>query len=434
MGKGKELFGGDPMSQARYRILGRVIRWVVLVVGAVIIGGVIVDSYRLHLYSSRLVAIKHAARVTGPPIPEKWKFPKAGPISAALALGNDGVVYAASEDGFLYAGDAAGNLQWKFSVGPMRVAPVLGADGTIYVTNEDQTIFAVNRNGTQQWVAGGGPSADKGMGSIAAAIDQTYLYTPWRGMLRAVRLTYGTFSWPAGYGFQRGGSVTKLANGLIVYTDAGRLTAVDATGKIQWQYPVMNPPLTVDILTKNGGHVPVGNFLLDSAMAVGDESTLYFCAVDSRLIALTADGQLLWEFKTKNHSVNHASPVIGADRTIYFASGDGTVYALYPNGKLRWASDAAGGSFAATPVLAEDGTIYAASDGGFYAISSEGKLLAQANVSGGVVASPTLGSDGTIYVAGHGGTIVAFAGGHGGLQNSAWPKFQAGPANSGRGR
>src|SRR5271155_5556734 len=110
MGKGKELFRGDPMSQARYRILGRVM---------------------------------------GPPIPEKWKFTKAGPISAALALGSDGVVYAASEDGFLYAVDAAGNLQWKFSVGPMRVAPALGADGTIYVTNEDQTIFAVNRNGTQ---------------------------------------------------------------------------------------------------------------------------------------------------------------------------------------------------------------------------------------------------------------------------------------------
>jgi outer membrane protein assembly factor BamB len=99
--------------------------------------------------------------------------------------------------------------------------------------------------------------------------------------------------------------------------------------------------------------------------------------------------------KTKNHSVNHASPVIAVDRTIYFASGDGTVYALYPNGKLRWAFEAAGGPFTATPVVAKDGTI---------------------------------------YIAGYGGTIVAFSGGHGSLQNSAWPKFQAGPANSGRGR
>jgi outer membrane protein assembly factor BamB len=196
----------------------------------------------------------------------------------------------------------------------------------------------------------------------------------------------------------------------------------------------MNPPLTVDMITKNGGHVPLGNFWLDSAMAAGDDGTLYFCAVDSRLIALSADGQLLWEFKTKNHSVNHGSPVIAADRTIYFASGDGTVYALYPGGKLRWVFDSASGPFAATPVLTEDGTIYAANDGGVYAISSDGKLVAQAVVSGGVVASPTLGSDGTLYVAGHGGKIAAFAGGHGGLQNSAWPKFQAGPANSGRAR
>jgi outer membrane protein assembly factor BamB len=435
MGKGKEWCGGDPMSQEEDRSLGRAIRWVVLVVGALILGGVLVNSYRLHLYSLRFAGAKEAARVTGSRIAEKWKFTKAGPISAALALGDDGVVYAAGEDGFLYAVDRAGNLQWKFNAGrPLRVAPVLGADGTIYVTNEDQFIFAVNHDGTQQWVAGGGPYADKGMGAVAAAIDQTYLYTPWRGLLRAVRLTYGTFSWPAGYGFQRGGAVTKLANGLVVYTDAGRLTAVDSTGRIQWQYPVMNPPLTVDMITKNGGHVPMGNFWLDSAMAVGDEGTLYFCAVDSRLIALSADGQFLWEFKTKNHSVNHASPVIAADRTIYFASGDGTVYALYPGGKVQWAFDSAGGPFAATPLLAEDGTIYAANDGGVYAISSEGKLLAQAVVSGGVAASPTLGSDGTIYVAGHGGTIVALAGGHGGLQNSAWPKFQAGPANSGRAR
>jgi outer membrane protein assembly factor BamB len=435
MGKGKEMLGGDPMSQGRQRILGQVIRWVVLVVGAVIIGGVIVDSYRLHLYSSHFAVGKQAGRVTGPPIPEKWQIAKAGPVSAALALGDDGTVYAASEDGFLYAVDGAGNLQWKFSAGrPLRAAPVLGGDGTIYVTNEDQFIFAVNHDGTQQWVAGGGPYADKGMGSVAAAIDQTYLYTPWRGLLRAVRLSYGTFSWPAGYGFQRGGSVTKLANGLLVYTDAGRLTAVDSTGRIQWQYPAMNPPLTVDMITKNGGHVPVGNFWLDSAMAVGDDGTLYFCAVDSRMIALSADGQFLWEFKTKNHSLNHAAPVIATDRTIYFASGDGTVYALYPGGKVRWTFDAAGGAFAATPVLAEDGTIYAANDGGVYAMSPEGKLLGQGALSGGVAASPTLGPDGTLYVAGRGGTIRAFAGGHGGLQNSAWPKFQAGPANSGRAR
>jgi len=424
----------DPMSQTQYRIFGRVIRWILLVVGAAIIGSVIVESYQLHLYSTRFAGAKPAFHENAASIPEKWQFTKSGPIDAALALGDDGTLYAASEDGFLYAIDASGNLRWKFNAGPMQVAPVLGADDTIYVTNEDQFIFGIDHSGTQQWVAGGGPYADKRMGSFTAAIDQTYLYTPWRGLLRAVRLTYGTFAWPAGYGYQNSGSVSRLANGLIVYTGAGRLDAVDSTGRIQWQYPVMNPPLTVDMITKSGGHIPVGNFWLDSAMAVGDDGTLYFCAVDSRLMALTLDGHLKWEFKTKTHSVNRASPVIAVDGTIYFASGDGFLYALRPDGSQKWAFDSESRTFSATPVLAEDETIYVVNDAGLFAVSSEGKLLARAIIGGSVASSPTIAPDGTVYVAGRAGKIVAFAGTHGGLLNSAWPKFQAGPANSGRAR
>jgi len=36
--------------------------------------------------------------------------------------------------------------------------------------------------------------------------------------------------------------------------------------------------------------------------------------------------------------------------------------------------------------------------------------------------------------AGGDGMITAFSGMHGGLLNSAWPKYQAGPANGGRAR
>ena len=413
---------------------GRVIRWVVIVLGAIFIGVFVVNTYWLHTYFPRYAPSKKGSREKAAAIPEKWEFTKAGPISAALALGDDGMVYAASEDGFLYAIDALGNLQWKFSAGRMQAAPVLGADGTIYLSNDDQSIFAVNHTGAQQWVTGGGPYANKGMGAVSGAIDQTYLYTPWRGLLRAVRLTYGTFSWPAGYGFQTGGSISKLANGLIVYTGAGRLDAVDSTGRTQWEYPVMNPPLTVDMITKNGGHVPVGNFWLDSPIAVGDDGTIYFCAVDSRLMALTGDGQLKWEFKTKTHSVNRASPVIAVDGTIYFASGDGRLYALQPDGTQKWAFDAGGVAISATPLLAEDETVYVVNDAGLFAISPEGKLLAHAIAGGSVKSSPTMAPDGTIYIAGRTGKIVAYSGGHGGLLNSAWPKFQAGPANSGRAR
>ncbi len=132
--------------------------------------------------------------------------------------------------------------------------------------------------------------------------------------------------------------------------------------------------------------------------------------------------------------MNRASPVIAVDGTIYFASGDGRLYALQPDGTQKWAFDAGGVAISATPLLAEDETVYVVNDAGLFAISPEGKLLAHAIAGGSVKSSPTMAPDGTIYIAGRTGKIVAYSGGHGGLLNSAWPKFQAGPANSGRAR
>jgi outer membrane protein assembly factor BamB len=92
------------------------------------------------------------------------------------------------------------------------------------------------------------------------------------------------------------------------------------------------------------------------------------------------------------------------------------------------------GPVSAALALAQDGTIYVVNDAGLFAVSAQGKLLAQTAVGGSVDSSPTIAPDGTVYVAARAGKIVAFSGTHGGLLNGAWPKFQAGPANSGRAR
>jgi len=362
--------------------------------------------------------------------PQKWEFTAAGPISAALALADDGTLYAASEDGFLYALDSSGNLRWKFEAGPMAAAPVLGADGTIYAATKDQHIYAINPSGTQQWTAGGGPYADRQAPWRGAAIDPNYFYTPWRGSLRAIRLTTGAFDWPTGMGFEEEGSVAILPNGLLVYPGVGRLDAADSVGKTAWQYPVMNPPLTADILTRNGGHPPKGNFWLDSGMAVGADGTFYAAAGGSRLVAITMDGTLKWEFKAKPLFPNRGGPVIAADGTIYFA-GCGTLYAVNPDGSQKWALEGVR-PIAATPVLAQDGTVYLLNDGAILAVSPEGKLLAKLPFNMGGKSSPTLAPDGTLYAASQSGKIIAFSTTHGPLMNSPWPKFQRDLANSGR--
>ncbi len=140
----------------------------------------------------------------------------------------------------------------------------------------------------------------------------------------------------------------------------------------------------------------------------------------------------LRRFKTKPHSFNWANPVIASDGTIYFGSGDGSLYALNSGGTQKWAVDIDGGIPASTPMLAEDGTIYFANQTALIAVSPEGKVLARVAIIGGVDSSPTLAPDGTIYVASHKGKIIAFAGTHGGLMNSPWPKFQRDLANTGR--
>jgi outer membrane protein assembly factor BamB len=394
-------------------------------IGAILIGGALVRYEFL---------ARPGAHQQVPAIPEKWQFKATGPITGALALGEDGTVYAASEDGFLYALDASGSLQWKFEAGPMKAAPAIGADGAIYVTNEEQRVFAINRTGTERWAVGGGPYADKAMGAIAAAIDQNFLYTPWRGQLRAFALSDGKTAWSAGFGFERGGSVAILSNGVVVYPGVGRIDAAWSEGRIIWQYPVMNPPLSVDMITKTGGHIPPGNFWLESGFAMGNAGTFYVCAVDSRLVALASDGTYKWEFKTKTHSANRASPVISADGTIYFASGDGNLYALNLDGSQKWALNTVG-PIPATPVIAADGTLYLLNGSALLAVSSEGKQLESVALSGGPgPSSPTLAPDGTLYVGLRGGQIEAFAGTHGALMDSPWPKFQGGLANSGRAR
>lgn len=362
-------------------------------------------------------------------LPQKWQFTATGAITGALALGNDGTVYAAGEDGIVYALDASGNPKWKFQAGRMMTAPAIGADGTIYVSNEEERIFAISPTGRQQWAQGGGPFADKQPGWKAAAIDQSHLYTPWRGSIRAIQLGSGTFDWPTGIGFERGGSVSILPNGLVVYPGNGRIDAADFTGRTQWEYPVMNPPLSVDMITS--GRIPPGNFWLDSGIAVALDGTLYVCATGSRLVALAPDGTYKWEFKPKVYSINKATPVIAADRTIYFSSGDGTLYALNPDGTQQWATNT-GALIAATPILAADETIYVVNGAGLVAVSPEGKILEEVAIAGGLQSSPTLAPDGTIYVATGSGKIFAFGGTHGALMDSPWPKFQADLANTGR--
>jgi len=363
-------------------------------------------------------------------IRKKWEFTTEGSVKGALALANDGTLYAASSDGLVYALDPEGNLKWRFRMGPVQANPAIGADGTIYISDEGQHIYALNPNGTQQWAAGGGPYAEQDFQGVAPALDGNFFYTPWGRGLHAIRLSDGNSDTVTGGYYDSGGTITILPTGLVVHAARGRIEAVDADGRIAWQYP----PLTDEAIQNNGGFPPPGNFWLNSAMAVGSDGTIYACAENLHLVAIGADGQLKWAFKPpRDCAGKRAAPVIASDGTVYFFNWDGAFYAVNPDGTQKAAMHIPG-LIDVTPVLAEDGTIFGVSGSVLLAISPEGKVTAESQIGVGVTSAPTIGPDGTFYVATLSGKIMAFDGGHGGLMDSPWPKFQHDLANTGRAR
>ena len=362
----------------------------------------------------------------------KWEIDLGAPISAALALADDGTLYAANEHGALSAISPSGSVQWTFtSAAPIIAAPVVGADGAIYISDQDQMIHAVNHTGTERWSAGGGPYANKYSAWRAGAIDDNYFYTPWRGVMRAFRLTVGQLGVVSiGMGFSNEGTAAITPTGLLVYAGAGRVDAGDSSGRTIWQYPPIVPPLTTDYLLKNGGRAPVGNFLLDSGIAMG-RTSLYAGAHGSSLVAISFSGTLQWEFKVPGPVTIRATPVIAEDGTIYLGCDNGSLFAFDPSGSQKWTMHA-GNAVSTTPVLAQDGTIYVLAEDRLAAISPDGKLLSKLDLPGGRAAA-TLAPDGTLYVPLRTGKIIAFATSHGPLHSSSpWPKFQHDAANTGR--
>jgi outer membrane protein assembly factor BamB len=364
-----------------------------------------------------------AALARRAPIKKKWEFNLGSRADGALALSDDGTIIAACQDGFVYAVDSNGKLQWKTYIGATHASPSIGQDGAIYIANDNGTVFALNRSGSQRWqslVYEGNT-----YGHNAAAINSSFLFTPSRDGLKAVNLADGKVEWAASLGTEQWGAVTLLADGMLLFGSRGRLTAVSSQGDPYWQYP----PLTDEALKRNGGFPPPGNFAVSSGITPGPDHILLVGVGWNELAAVGMDGALRWKLDSRGTTLNTASPVVASDGTIYFAHSNGHLYALDSLGNKKWDLDTVG-AISVTPLLASDGTIFLMANRFLYAVTPDGKVIAQADVAG-VTSPPTVAPDGTIYLANASGMLAAYEGGHGGLMDSPWPKYQGDLANSG---
>jgi outer membrane protein assembly factor BamB len=74
---------------------------------------------------------------------EKWKFQTGGAVTSSPAI-SGGVVYAGSDDGYLYAVDInTGRENWKFQTGAALTSSPAISDGLVYFGSMDGYLYAV---------------------------------------------------------------------------------------------------------------------------------------------------------------------------------------------------------------------------------------------------------------------------------------------------
>jgi len=193
-----------------------------------------------------------------------WNFTARNRIATSPAISPSGVVYVASDDGYVYAVAQGGKMIWKFQTDQyMRSGLAVGDDGTVYVGDDAGYIYGLNPNGSLKW------------------------------------------SFRTGDALESSPAVDSNGNVYVGSLD-GYLYAFSDSGYLRWKF-------------KTGGRV-ISSPCLDS------QGTIYFGSEDGCMYAVLPSGELSWRHKTG--APIRSSPMIGSDSTLYFGSDDCSFRAL----------------------------------------------------------------------------------------------------------
>lgn len=296
------------------------------------------------------------------------------------------------------------SAKWAFKTGDrVRSSPAIAADGTIYVGSDDYNVYAIRPNGSLKWAF---PTEKPVYSSPAIGVDGTIYVGSDDRKLYALSAKDGSEIWS----FSTNGPIQSSpaigADG-TVYIGADNectLYAVNPDGTEKWHYRFLGgwPCLQSSPVVGQDGRVYVGWFH-------GPGPILAFAAEpdDPEYV------EPLWRFDT-NRSIK-ATPVIGDDGTLYAGSDDGFLYAINAaDGQLKWSFETTS-PVKASPVIAEDGTIYVVDTAGVvYALDrdqdpADVQPKWSYDIGAVVYGTPIIGADGTLYFGSHDTNVYAIS-------------------------
>ena len=290
---------------------------------------------------------------------------------------SDGVLFFGSDDGNVYAVDAATGIQkWKYaSGGPVPSTPAV-ADGLVYVGSYDGKLHALNaRTGRAVWkfsTSGERRFEAKGLHGMQPR-SQT-IADPYDVFLSSPVVVQGLVSFGSG-------------DGNVYALDA-------ASGELRWKFQ------TGDVVHASPAYA---------------DGAFYFGSWDSFLYAVDAStGKERWRFKGGEDPVMHnqvgfqSSPAV-VDGVVYTGCRDSNVYAIDARtGKEKWRFNNEMSWVITSPAVVQGKVVFATSDSSLlHAVDAvTGKPTFRQQLKAYVFSSPTV-VGGVVYLGVLNGTLEA---------------------------
>jgi outer membrane protein assembly factor BamB len=306
----------------------------------------------------------------------KWKFPTGDRVISSPVF-KDNVIYFGSDDGNVYAVDAAtGHQIWKHATnGPVPATPAI-ANGTVYIGSYDGKFYALNaQTGAAKWkFATDGERRFEAKGLHGLQPRNQTIADPFDVFL----------------------SSPVVANGAVYFGSGdGNVYAVDAaTGDMRWKF-------------KTGDVVHASPAFADGVLFFGSWDS-YFYAVDA------ATGKEKWRFHAGEDPLIHnqvgfqSSPAV-VNGTVYTGCRDANLYALdAATGKEKWRFYTELSWVITSPAVADGKVFFATADSSLYYVvdANSGKPLVRQQSKAFMFSSPSV-ANGVVFIGVLNGTLEA---------------------------
>lgn len=365
-------------------------------------------------------------------------------IQSSAAVGPDGTIYLANQEGVLFAlrdphsspggGRERSTLELVWRCHPPQssswhATPALAPDGTVYLgfsrpgsrAEVEATLYALrapapgNLEAEVAWAFNLGPGRQSSSPTLGP--DGTVYVISGTGWLFAISPD-GQVKWSVETGPALKAAPALSPDGQTVYVSSmnGYLYAVAAPtapgeqASVRWKFGFGDYPGRTPLV--KGTPPPAGADAIGSGASptVAPDGMVYVGANNSNFYALTPDGKLLWLFEAKREIAGiWSTAALSADNsTLYFGANRGGIYAVSrQDGSQVWRYDISSSVYN-SPTLDAEGVLYTGSTAGHvFAIDSQsGERIFDYDAGMAVWTAPAVRPDGSLVVADRNGRVL----------------------------